>query len=607
MRLGIMEPLPKHVKYRASYTPNELYWGLGVEEEIYLELDRPLVVPADYIKHHRKRERYSVDYWNTYKAGAAEQVLDAWVSASPQKGDTPISLPVLLNAHTLARTDRRGQPRTTYEAEPKSNPAFCGTTLLEDLSGVQPDVFADGRDVWWTLDGDTVEFMTQKYYNVKMEDVVEELVEHKRRWLTAFRDGLTALPDREEALHDSVDYVQKNHGLATFLTNRTEVTAFNNGTYHVNLTLPTRLDHEARIADEALFIEQHRRLARLFQWISPFLVARYGSGDVLASLGGLSTAFPAGSQRLCACRYVGVGTFDTERMATGKILTLPYERVEWRWFEQLYDLSGCAYKKMPALGLDMNFNKHWNHGLEFRIFDWFPEARLPELLRLLVWMCDESLARDAVPNPLKDPLWNQVLARCVWQGCTVEMSAVEMFRFREVLGIPESWDGRMATGFGALRAAWGGRWNATGTCSARMIRTPLSSSLVEPMDVLDPTTPVLAPPTVTTTTVATVATVAVDVSGATVADVSGVLLAVDVSGAAAAAVAAVAAVAAAAAVVVAVDVSGAAVVDVSGAAVVVAVVDISGATPASTDLSGSPDPSLYTVPVVKKNKFFCCC
>jgi hypothetical protein len=572
-----MEPLLKHVKYRASYRANEVYWGFGVEEETYLELDRPLTVPVEYIKSHRKRERYSVDYWNTYKAGAVEQVLDAWVSASPQKGDTLISLPLLINAHTLARTDRFGEPKKTYEADPKPNPAFCGTTLLEDLSGVQPAVFRDGKDRWWTLDGDTVEFMTQNYYNAQMEDVVEELGVHKDTWLSAFREGVAALPDREEALRSSVDYVHKNHGFATFLTNRTEVAAFNNGTYHVNLTLPTRLDGEARIADEGLFVEQHRRLARLFQWISPFLVARYGSGDVLASLSGMSPAFPAGSQRLCACRYVGVGTFDTERMPQGKILTIPYERVEWRWFEQLYDSPTCAYKAMPALGLDMNFRKHWNHGLEFRIFDWFPESRLPELLRLLVWMCDESLARDTVPNPLKDPLWNQVLARCVMQGCTVEMTSVEMVRFREVLGIPDPWDGRMEGGFAALRAAWGGRWNGTGSCTLRMIRTQLSSSLVEPMDVLDPTTPVFP----------AVAVAAIDVSGT----------AVDLSGAAA---------------VVAKDSSGAP-VDLSGAASVA--VDLSGAAIVAVDLSGaaapiasttSPDPALYIVPVVKKNKFFCC-
>ena len=587
-----MEPLPKHVKYGSSYTPNTVYWGIGLEEETYLEMGTPVVVTADYVKTHRHRERYSVDYWNTYKTGAAERVLDAWIEASPQKGATPVSLPMLLNAHALARTDRHGQPRTTYEVVPTPNPAFRGITLLEDLSEAEPSVFRDGKDIWWTLDGDTVEFMTQKYYNARMEDVVEELIAHKRRWIVALRSGLAALPDREEALVGSIDYVRKNHGLATFLTNRSQVSVFNNGTYHVNLTLPTQLNSESRVADEALFIEQHRRLARLFQWISPFLVARYGSGDVLASLAGHSSAFPAGSQRLCACRYVGVGTFDTERMATGKVLTIPYERVEWRWFEQLYDDPACAYKALPALGLDMNFNKHWNHGLEFRIFDWFPEARLPELLRLLIWMCDESLARETVPNPLKDPLWNQVLARCVWQGCTVELSAVEMVRFREVLGIPEAWDGSMPGGFAALRSAWGTRWNSVGSCSLRMIRTPLSSSLVEPMDVLDPTTPVLPATAVAATATAT-APVDADPT-ATVIDVSGaapfVTIAIDLSGASAAGL---------------VDNLGAPAVSVniSGAPAAVSV-DISGVPVASS--ATAPDPSLYPVPVVRKNKFFCC-
>ena len=31
-----MELLSKHVKYVDMYKPNQLYWGLGIENELYL-------------------------------------------------------------------------------------------------------------------------------------------------------------------------------------------------------------------------------------------------------------------------------------------------------------------------------------------------------------------------------------------------------------------------------------------------------------------------------------------------------------------------------------------------------------------------------------------
>jgi hypothetical protein len=424
---------------------------------------------------NRKRERYSVDYWNTYKKGVVDQALTSWYKSLRSKEITSLELPVLLNAHTFTRTDRFGQPKMTYALHPEPNPLFCGTTLLEDLCRLNPAIFQEGRDVWWCFDGDTVEFMTQKFYCCTMEDCVAELVTLKERWIEAIRTGLSQLDDRENSLVDTISFPDINHGLAVFLTNRNHVSPFNNGTYHINLTLPTHLNAEARIADPDLFLSQHRCLARMFQWISPFLVARFGSGDILGTIPGYEDSFPRGSQRLCACRYVGVGTYDTEKMIRGKLLTLPYERIDGRWYEIIHGSPVCSYEGLPALGMDINSQKHWNHGLEFRIFDWFPESRLPDLMRLLVWLADESLTRGDFPNPHQDPLWNQVLARCVWEGGDTVLSQVEATRFRDILQVPGLSTGTATTAYDTLWSHLGTRWNQGGPCTSRMIRDPLVS------------------------------------------------------------------------------------------------------------------------------------
>ena len=311
--------LVKHEKYLDSYMPGDVYWGLGIENETYIEMSGGKAINADFI-NNRKRERYSVDYWSIYNKHLAEAL------AKYTLGDT---IPLLMNAHSFTHTDRFGEATRTYTRSPQPNPKFCGTTLFEDLSGCE--VFKEGYEKWWTFDGDTVEFITQKYYNAKMEDIVEELCEYKQRWLGALQLGLDGLNGKDELLERKVAFPEKNHGIAAFLTNRNNAGVFNNGTYHINITLPTYLDKDCQIADMPAFIKTHRAVARLFQWITPFLISRFGSGDVFSSV---SAGFPKGSQRGCASRYVSVGTYDTCEMTPGKLLTVPYERVEQRWYEQ---------------------------------------------------------------------------------------------------------------------------------------------------------------------------------------------------------------------------------------------------------------------------------
>ena len=502
--------LTKHKRYGDAYLPGEIYWGLGIENETYIELQGGTTRHAEFVKNNQKRERYSVDYWKIYKEGTVSTVLDKWIDTLPLKDKTVIKLPVLMNGHTLTRTDRHGEPMTTYTKCPAPNPKYCGTSLLDDLVTINPEVFRDGQDVWWTLDGDTIEFITQNYYCAKMEDIIEELLSYKKRWIGALQHGLETLPDRENELKRFPVFPSVNHGLAVCLTNRKNVAIFNNGTYHINITLPTLLDKDARIANMELFEMQHKNAARLFQWLTPFLIVKFGSGDVFAKLdcGSKSAGearFPAGSQRICASRYVSAGVYDTYKMERGKILTTPYERIEGRWYEQIYENSACAYNVLPQLGVDINYNKHWNHGLEFRIFDWFPESKLPDLFRLLIWMCDQSLQRD-IEDPRKNKEWNAFMGRCIWEGSASKLTAAEAVVFSRVLDVPEIITMSAVNAYTHIWNTWMTRWNnSIGTCTHKMIRCPIKESeyvcdLVIEDDIVipPPPSPPLAPSTVPT-------------------------------------------------------------------------------------------------------------
>lgn len=455
--MSAASPDVKHARYADLHVPGEIFWGVGIENETYLELSGGVVVPASFLRLCQKRERYSVNYWTQYKDGAVQAALDAWMATLPEGPNTPIQLPLLMNGHSFARCDRWGEHRTLYTKSGETNPRFVGKTLLEDLEAAEPAVFGPGaQDRVWCFDGDTIEFMTQAFRNTTVEAAWDELVGAKVNWLSAVRRYFVrGHIDRFLRDRDPV-WPPRNHGFAVFATNRNNVAIFNNGTFHLNLTAPTCLDKNGRIGDWSTFRAIHQRAARLFQWLSPFLVARFGSADPFANLGekqrpighittrglegaGCPFSFPAGSQRLAASRYVSVGTYDTRTMITGKLLTQPvYDMPAATWWQEMYKRKGAraAYNALDAIGFDINFHKFANHGLEFRIFDWIPEVYLLEVLRIFVWLFDRAMTPGAIPVPQEDPVWRFWLGECVWEGASVLMPAPVIRHFLAILGLP---------------------------------------------------------------------------------------------------------------------------------------------------------------------------
>jgi hypothetical protein len=76
-------------------------------------------------------------------------------------------------------------------------------------------------------------------------------------------------------------------------------------------------------------------------------------------------------------RYIGVGTYDTDVMKTGKLVQMNFNAIH-AWKSVVVGESFYAeisdYRKL-IIG-HVNFHKHKNHGIEFRIFDYFDEKHL---------------------------------------------------------------------------------------------------------------------------------------------------------------------------------------------------------------------------------------
>jgi len=398
--------LEKHQKYKTAYKPNDFFWGLGVEHETYLETSKLKQITPRDLKEYKEAERYCVEYYNVYNPEIWSKAIDGLFDQQQK-----ILIPILANSHTLQKTDINGEHQQTFERIPKLNPNFNGKTIIELAKETNPDFFLKEYEKSYIFDGDTIEFMTQNFYKTTVNKVLQELTTVEQRFIVA----LNALP-KEGILktYGPFQLAQKNYPFASYLTNLKNNAMFNNGTIHINVTLPTKLNASGEIEDFELFKAQHQSYARAIQWISPLILAKYGAYDPLAESSKNGDKYAAGSQRVAVSRYIGLGTYDTDKMEVGKILTKKRDTLEnIEWYKSFHQKAD--YKFLDDLGMDINFNKHFCHGLEFRILESVPIQDLKDILKLLVYLADFSLEHQ-VNNPTKSSIWHKIAENCVHNG-----------------------------------------------------------------------------------------------------------------------------------------------------------------------------------------------
>ena len=410
--------LPKHSRYLSAYKRFDWFWGLGVEHETYIMTNQFRDI-SGFTVQAMKPERYSVSYYNNYRRGTLMKGLQSILN----KAGGSLHGPIIMNNHSFVDCDLSGEHRTTFEREPLPNPRYSGQSLYEYLC-IHSPWLREQKECTFTWDGDTVEFMTQDFYRATVASVMAELNYIEWRFVSELRraPAIGIL-----ATHGPLTLASpRNEPFATYLTNPQAVSMFNNGTFHVNATLPTRLGFNRRPLSWTDFVEKHRRLARLVQWLEPLWIATFGSEDPLSSV---ATGFAAGSQRLAVSRYIGVGTFDTNTMPTGKILQIP-RTADLNW----YDVNG-PYTSLDVIGLDINFNKHWAHGLELRIFDQMPMSALRAVLEHVVLLMDIALSGDAVVDPRPQAVWCSAARSAIFEGSCWTIRPEEWAALCCVLGV----------------------------------------------------------------------------------------------------------------------------------------------------------------------------
>ena len=424
------------------------YWGIGLENETYLQFQEPQIVSGDFIHNNVGRERYSLDYTTYYKPGSLSLALE-----TAFEKDKNYFISRMINSHSLEKLDLNFNHKTiarkvaveapdngSVSIETIENPDYLGKSILETFLEKQPfnisSMITTKTNPMGSVcfDGDSIEFVTKYFENRTIEESCNELINTKNIFINKINES--------KVLSEKLDFPKYNSGLNMFLSNRENIVLFNNGTYHFHITLPTLTEH-SRIVDYDTFDKIHGNAMYLLQWFQPLYIATLGSPDIMGVISekfNLKKNYALGSMRNAMSRYIGVGTYN-KVMPKGKILTykvedfrklLKFTQEENIWWRDQIE-NDMEYNLLSEVGLDFNQEKMYQSGFEFRSFDEFPISYLEDVLYSLLLICEHSLHVDNVMWGHDSKTWNDLIFKSLKHGYKTEMTIEEKAEVLELL------------------------------------------------------------------------------------------------------------------------------------------------------------------------------
>jgi hypothetical protein len=417
------------------------YWGIGLENETYMQFEESLIVSGEFIQEKIGFEKYSIDYRKCYKPESLTPVLKKAFSLNEN-----YKVSRMMNSHSLEKLDVNYQHKTLSAVKPiientdatavilppLDNPEYLGKSIMELFLEDQPyniqSMITQRNKTMGSVhfDGDSIEFVTKYFENRTIVDSCKELKATKKLFLDTINES--------KVIKEKLNFPDYNNGLNMFMTNQENLVLFNNGTYHFHITLPT-LTEDSRIVDYKDFDKTHANAIYLLQWFEPFFIATLGSPDIMGVIStkyDLDKKFTLGSMRNAMSRYIGVGTYN-KSMPKGKILTynvddfrklLKFEQEENIWWRDQIQ-SEMEYELLSEVGLDFNQEKMYQSGFEFRSFDEFPAKYLNDVLFSIILICEHALNLPDVQWGHDSVAWNNLVFKTLKNGYLTEINEEE--------------------------------------------------------------------------------------------------------------------------------------------------------------------------------------
>lgn len=425
------------------------YWGIGLENETYMQFEDPLIVSGEFIQEKIGFEKYSIDYRKCYKPESLAPVLKEAFGLNKS-----YKVSRMMNSHSLEKLDINFQHKTLsakktavdateiVEANPQplENPEYLGKSIMELFLEDQPyniqSMITQRNKTMGSVhfDGDSIEFVTKYFENRTITESCKELKATKKLFLDKINES--------SVLNEKLNFPDYNNGLNMFMTNQENLVLFNNGTYHFHITLPS-LTEDSRIVDYNNFEKTHANAIYMLQWFEPFFIATLGSPDIMGVISDtykMDKKFTLGSMRNAMSRYIGVGTYN-KAMPKGKILTykvdnfrklLKFEKEENIWWRDQIE-ADMEYEMLSEVGLDFNQEKMYQSGFEFRSFDEFPAEYLNDVLFSIILICEHSLNLPDIQWGHDSKAWNNLVFKTLKMGYLAEINEAEKLEVLNLL------------------------------------------------------------------------------------------------------------------------------------------------------------------------------
>ncbi|MDW8848618.1 hypothetical protein SD960_00835 [Flavobacterium sp. MMLR14_040] len=436
------------------------YWGIGLENETYMQFEEPLIVSGEFIQEKIGFEKYSIDYRKCYKPESLAPMLKKAFNLTEN-----YKVSRMMNSHSLEKLDINYQHKTLSPvkkvidteagetiAEPIENPEYLGKSIMELFLEDQPyniqSMITQRNKTMGSVhfDGDSIEFVTKYFENRTITDSCKELKATKKLFLDKINES--------SVLNGKLNFPDYNNGLNMFMTNQENLVLFNNGTYHFHITLPS-LTEDSRIVDYNAFEKTHANAIYLLQWFEPFFISTLGSPDIMGVISdkySLDKKFTLGSMRNAMSRYIGVGTYN-KSMPKGKILTykvdnfrklLKFTKEENIWWRDQIE-ADMEYEMLSEVGLDFNQEKMYQSGFEFRSFDEFPAEYLNDVLFSIILICEHSLNLPDVQWGHDSKAWNNLVFKTLKMGYATEINEEEKKELLNLLQLLNPSDSNYST------------------------------------------------------------------------------------------------------------------------------------------------------------------
>ncbi|MDI1305236.1 MAG: hypothetical protein PSX42_10390, partial [bacterium] len=167
------------------------YWGIGLENETYMQFEESLIVSGEFIQEKIGFEKYSIDYRKCYKPESLAPLLKKAFCLNKN-----YKVSRMMNSHSLEKLDTNYQHKTLSAVKPLfentdntaevilpplENPEYLGKSIMELFLEDQPyniqSMITQRNKTMGSVhfDGDSIEFVTKYFENRTIVDSCKEL------------------------------------------------------------------------------------------------------------------------------------------------------------------------------------------------------------------------------------------------------------------------------------------------------------------------------------------------------------------------------------------------------------------------------------------------